>query len=80
MARTGRPREFDLEEALATALQLFWEHGYESTSLAQLRSALGISSASFYNAFSSKEDLFKKVVERYANCSRSSGRPTAGTS
>jgi TetR/AcrR family transcriptional repressor for divergent bdcA len=65
MARSGRPREFDVEEALATALQLFWEHGYESTSLVQLRSALGISSASFYSAFSSKEDLFKKVVERY---------------
>lgn len=65
MARTGRPREFDVDEALVTALGLFWEHGYESTSLSQLRSALGISSASFYHAFSSKEDLFKNVVQRY---------------
>ncbi|MGW7538588.1 TetR/AcrR family transcriptional regulator [Amycolatopsis sp. NPDC054798] len=65
MARTGRPRAFDLDQALESALLVFWEHGYEATSLAQLREALGVSSASFYAAFSSKEDLFARVVERY---------------
>ncbi|MFD2471785.1 TetR/AcrR family transcriptional regulator [Amycolatopsis silviterrae] len=65
MVRTGRPRAFDLDQALEAALLVFWEHGYEATSLAQLREALGVSSASFYAAFSSKEDLFVRVVERY---------------
>ncbi|GAB2649593.1 TetR/AcrR family transcriptional regulator [Saccharopolyspora gloriosae] len=65
MARTGRPREFDLDSALDGAMLLFWEHGYEATSLAQLRAAMGISSASFYAAFSSKQGLFDAVVRRY---------------
>ncbi|MFI7347307.1 TetR/AcrR family transcriptional regulator [Streptomyces sp. NPDC049936] len=66
MARPGRPREFDIDRALEAALHVFWEHGYEATSLAQLRAALGISSASFYAAFASKEELFIRIVERYA--------------
>lgn len=66
MARTGRPREFDREKAIVAALDLFWEQGYEPTSLAQLRSSMGnISSASFYAAFGSKEALFREVVARY---------------
>ena len=74
MARTGRPREFDMDAALDAALCLFWEHGYESTSLAMLREAMGISSASFYAAFSSKEQLFAAIVGRYLT---SFGRVTA---
>jgi TetR/AcrR family transcriptional repressor for divergent bdcA len=47
-------------------MHLFWEHGFESTSLAQLRAAMGdISAASFYAAFESKEALFREVVDRY---------------
>lgn len=66
MARTGRPREFDRDKALDAALALFWEQGYEPTSLAQLKTSMGnISSASFYAAFGSKEGLFREVVERY---------------
>ncbi|MBP2299825.1 TetR/AcrR family transcriptional regulator [Azospirillum picis] len=66
MARTGRPREFDRDEALDAALALFWAQGYEPTSLAQLKDCMGnISSASFYAAFGSKERLFREVVERY---------------
>ena len=54
-------------------MHLFWEHGYEATSLAQLRGAMGgISSASFYAAFESKEALFRETValyvERYGTC------------
>ncbi|MGW7003815.1 TetR/AcrR family transcriptional regulator [Streptomyces sp. NPDC054933] len=67
MARTGRPRQFDRDAVLEAALRLFWEHGYAATSLAQLREAMGMSSASFYAAFSSKEQLFDAVVERYAS-------------
>ncbi len=66
MARTGRPRGFDKGEAVQQAMALFWEHGYEATSLAQLKTAMGgISAASFYAAFGSKEALFRQVVDRY---------------
>ncbi|WP_289139315.1 TetR/AcrR family transcriptional regulator [uncultured Brevibacillus sp.] len=66
MARTGRPRNFDRDEAILKAMMLFWEHGFESTSLAQLRAVMGdISAASFYAAFDSKESLFREVVDRY---------------
>lgn len=66
MPRTGRPRAFNRDEAVLAAMFLFWEHGFESTSLAQLRAAMGhISAASFYAAFESKEALFRETVERY---------------
>lgn len=66
MARTGRPRTFDREQALDAAMRLFWAQGYEPTSLNQLKAAMGdISPASFYAAFGSKESLFDEVVRRY---------------
>jgi len=66
MARTGRPRSFDKGEATQQAMSLFWEHGYEATSLTQLKAAMGgISAASFYAAFVSKEALFREVLGRY---------------
>ena len=67
MARTGRPRGFSRSEAIEQAMHLFWEHGYEATSLAQLREAMGeISSASFYAAFESKQALFREAIALYA--------------
>lgn len=66
MVRTGRPRKFNRDEAISHAMMLFWEHGFESTSLAQLKKAMGdISSASFYAAFESKDALFREVLDRY---------------
>lgn len=66
MSRTGRPREFDRAEALDAALRLFWQQGYEATSISQLIDAMGgISTASFYATFKSKEALFREVVRRY---------------
>ncbi|OBZ12136.1 TetR family transcriptional regulator [Bacillus sp. FJAT-27264] len=66
MVRTGRPRKFSRDEAITQAMMLFWEHGFESTSLAQLKTAMGgISSASFYAAFESKDALFKEALDRY---------------
>jgi TetR/AcrR family transcriptional repressor for divergent bdcA len=66
MARTGRPRGFDKAEAVEKAMRVFWQFGYEATSLAQLKQAMGgISTASFYAAFGSKEGLFREATEHY---------------
>lgn len=66
MARTGRPREFDRDDAVTQAMYLFWEHGFEGVSLEQLRRSMGgISSASFYAAFGSKEALYRTTLEKY---------------
>ncbi|PRD14438.1 TetR/AcrR family transcriptional regulator [Pantoea coffeiphila] len=67
MAAMGRPRTFDRDKAIEDAMHLFWQHGYESTSLAQLKARInkGISAPSFYAAFGSKEALFRECVQRY---------------
>lgn len=66
MATTGRPRQFDRNEALRKAMALFWRHGYEPTSLAHLKDAMGgISAASLYAAFGSKEALYREAIELY---------------
>ena len=62
----GRPREFDVDEALDKAIDLFWRQGYEGTSLADLVAAMGITKPSLYAAFGNKEELFKKAVDRYS--------------
>ncbi len=69
MATRGRPRTFDPDIALRTALDLFWERGYEGTSLSDLAAAMGIASASIYACFGSKEDLFRRVMALYGTTS-----------
>jgi AcrR family transcriptional regulator len=61
----GRPRGFDVDEALGRALLVFWEKGYEGASLAELTSAMGITRTSMYAAFGNKEQLFRKALELY---------------
>ncbi|MBC2677682.1 MULTISPECIES: TetR/AcrR family transcriptional regulator [Pseudomonas] len=67
MAQMGRPRTFDRDAAITQAMHLFWEHGYDATSLSQLKARIGggISAPSFYAAFGSKQALFHEVIERY---------------
>lgn len=62
----GRPRVFNIENALDCALHLFWRKGYEGTSVADLTEAMGINTPSLYAAFGNKEELFRKVLDRYA--------------
>jgi len=63
--RTGRPRAFCLDEALAKAMPVFWRKGYEGASIADLTEAIGINPPSLYAAFGSKEGLFRAVLDRY---------------
>ncbi|AUX40992.1 TetR family transcriptional regulator [Sorangium cellulosum] len=62
----GRPRAFDRDTALDAALQVFWRHGYDATSLSELTAAMKISPPSLYAAFGSKKGLFLEAVDLYA--------------
>ena len=62
----GRPREFDVDQALDRALEVFWRKGYEGASLQDLTQAMGINRPSLYAAFGSKEKLFRRALDRYA--------------
>lgn len=61
----GRPREFDTNQALDDALDVFWRNGYEGTSILELTEAMGINRPSLYAAFGNKEALFHKAIDRY---------------
>lgn len=61
----GRPRSFDDDTALESAISVFWEHGYEGTSIAMLTEAMGIAAPSLYNAFNDKKGLFLQALDRY---------------
>ncbi len=61
----GRPRSFDEAAALEAAMHVFWRKGYEGASLADLTEAMGINKPSLYAAFGDKEELFRRVLERY---------------
>ncbi|MBK3531978.1 TetR/AcrR family transcriptional regulator [Streptomyces sp. MBT67] len=67
MAERGRPRAFDRAVALRGAMEVFWELGYEGTKLTDLTGAMNINSASLYNTFGSKEQLFREAVALYGS-------------
>lgn len=66
MVAKGRPRKFDTNEALDRALTVFWQRGFEGTSLSDLTEAMGINRPSLYAAFGDKETLFRRALDRYA--------------
>ncbi len=61
----GRPREFDREAVLDRALEVFWERGYEATSVQNLVDGMGINRGSLYDTFGDKHTLFLAALDRY---------------
>ncbi len=62
----GRPRSFDRDTALRLAMQVFWNKGYEGTTMADLTTAIGVKAPSLYAAFGDKNALFREAVEFYS--------------
>lgn len=63
--KTGRPLSFDRATALEQAMLTFWEHGYETTSIVNLTSAMGVTAPSLYATFGDKKRLFLEAMRRY---------------
>lgn len=61
----GRPRSFDIDAALDSALAVFWRHGFLDASLSDLTAAMGLSKPSLYAAFGDKASLYLKALDRY---------------
>lgn len=61
----GRPRAFDRETATIVAMERFWRDGYESTTVAKLTEAMGITPPSLYAAFGDKDQLFQAAADCY---------------
>lgn len=63
--KTGRPLSFDRDSALEKAMLTFWETGYETTSISDLTTAMGVTAPSIYTAFGDKKQLFLEAMRRY---------------
>lgn len=79
--KSGRPISFDKEAAIESAMLLFWERGYEGTSMADLTQAMGLNPSSIYAAFGDKHTLFSLAVKRYMDrraqyATKALGEPT----
>ena len=61
-----RPPEFDRDAAIELAMNEIWTSGYEASSVKRLSEKLGITRSSFYNAFGSREELFKLALQKYS--------------
>ncbi len=64
--KIGRPLSFDRDAALEQAMLTFWRHGYETTSIVDLTTAMGVTAPSLYTAFGDKKRLFLEAARRYA--------------
>jgi TetR/AcrR family transcriptional repressor of nem operon len=65
----GRSKEFEENEVLQKAMELFWQQGYEKTSMSDLVEHMGIHRKSIYDTFGDKHSLYLKVIERYGEFS-----------
>jgi TetR/AcrR family transcriptional repressor of nem operon len=74
VSQVGRPREFDIEEALQKALEAFWVRGYEATSLADLMGTMDLQKGSIYKAFGDKHSLFLRALLHYLDGSLEKAR------
>lgn len=63
----ARPAEFDRNEVLNQAMEVFWRTGYTATSVTDLVNATQLNPGSLYGAFNSKRGLFLEVIDNYAN-------------
>jgi TetR/AcrR family transcriptional repressor of nem operon len=63
----ARLKDFDEERVLDRAVDCFWKHGYEATTVRDLADAMKIGGTSLYNAYGDKRALFERSLERYAN-------------
>ncbi|CDZ36086.1 YcfQ [Neorhizobium galegae bv. officinalis] len=61
----GRPREFEIEEALDKAIVVFSERGYHAASISELKDAMGLAAGSLYKAFKDKKAIFLASFDRY---------------
>lgn len=64
---SGRPLGFDPDRAVAAAMELFWEKGYDRVGVAELEQCTGLNRSSLYNTFGSKEEFFALALQRYAS-------------
>jgi TetR/AcrR family transcriptional regulator, transcriptional repressor for nem operon len=62
----ARKKEFDEDAVLLKAMRLFWEQGYEKTSMQELVSHMEIHKGSIYNTFVDKQSLYIKALKRYS--------------
>lgn len=72
--RTGRPLSFDRHAALNQAMLTFWRHGYETTTIADLTTAMRVTAPSLYTAFGDKKQLFLEAMRLYAGDQEAIGR------
>src|SRR5260370_33636294 len=63
----ARPMEFDRGEAVARAVNVFWDHGYGTISANDLANEMGIAKSSLYNTFGSKLELLQEAVGYYTH-------------
>ena len=67
-----RPKEFNPDDAIEKAMQVFWHKGYEATSMEDLLEAMDLNRGSLYDTFGDKRQLFLKVIDRYCTTFASS--------
>lgn len=67
-----RPKEFNPDDVIEKAMQVFWHKGYEATSMEDLLNAMDLNRGSLYDTFGDKRQLFLKVIDRYCTTFASS--------